>query len=426
MVNQQLLDYIKQRLAQGATKEAISSGLVSQGWQTSDIEEAFNLVSSSNPSVSPQDTTSQPFSTLSQQPEKGINKSLLIVISIIGVLIIGGGVFGYLYYFQESPEKIIQKMGDRLAEVKSLEYQGEIKAEITTSDLLSGGGNLLQPVQSAPSQQVSDFSINFSGKSDVSDLNNPRGSFVFNIRTDALRELTQEDSVFGLELRTISQAVYLKLSNIPNLGFFDLSFITNQWIRIDTEALKKQFGLEKLEKQIKEAQKQKELSPEQIEEIKRVGALAKVLKITDKLPSEKIDGVETYHYKFVIDKEGLKKLVIDISFIVQDKTLTEKEVADFDKSLEIIESLGGEIWIGKKDLLPYKIFLQISVKETDESKISGKLTLMILFKNYNKPVQIDVPSPVKNLEEILSELFGGFFGNGQLEGFQPSVQLPGQ
>ena len=74
MINQQVLDYIKQQLEQGATKKSISSSLVSQGWQASDIEEAFNMVSSSNSSASPQDTTSQPFSTSPQQPGKRINK----------------------------------------------------------------------------------------------------------------------------------------------------------------------------------------------------------------------------------------------------------------------------------------------------------------------------------------------------------------
>ena len=409
MINQQVLDYIKQQLEKGATKKSISSSLVSQGWQASDIEEAFNMVSSSNSSASPQDTTSQPFSTSPQQPGKRINKSLVIVISIIGVLIIAGGVFGYFYYFQESPEKIIQKMSDRLTEVELSEFEGEIKAEIIMPDLFGGAG-AGDSVQPAPSQQIGNLSINFNSKADISDLNNPRTSFAFNIRTDALKELTQEDLVFGLEFRAIDQVAYLKLSNIPKLGFFDLSSITNQWIKIDAEGLKKELGSEKSEKQVKKEQKQQWLSSEQIEKLKQVKA--PIFKITDKLPSEKINGIKTHHYKLVGNKEGLKKFVINIISIVQSKSLTEKEMANLDEGLENIESFGGEIWIGKKDLLPYKIFLQASIKEIKEYKASGKLTLMILFKSYNKPVQINVPSPVKSLEQILDELFSSLSSGG--------------
>jgi len=415
MVNQQLLDYIERQLAQGVAKDVISSNLLSQSWQTSDIEEAFNLVGSSKSPSSPQNNTSQPFSAPSQQPSKGINKSLLTVISIIGLMVISGGVFGYFYHSQESPEKIIQKMVERIAAVRSLEYQGEIESEVATPDFFGGSGDLPKSTQTEPNKQTSYSSINFSGKSDISNLNNPKSSFAFNIRTDALKGLlTEEDFVFGFELRGIGQFFYLRLGNIPDFRFFELSFLSDNWIKIDIESLKKQLGPEGLEEQIKEAQKQQELTPEQIEGLVGVVSVAKVLKVTDKLPSEKIDSVETYHYKFVVDRDNLIKLIADVNSIIQDKTLTENEIADLNKSLEIIESFAGEIWIGKEDLLPYKVSLETLIKETDKSKTSGKLTLVTLFKNYNKPVQIDIPSPVKDLEEFLGELFGEFPSGEQL------------
>jgi len=423
MINQQLLDYIKQQLQQGASREIITNNLISQGWQQSDVNEAFVSINSPISPTPQENIATQQFSTMSQQPKPRINKALLVVISILGILIIGGGAFGYFYYLRETPEKVIEKMRTRLTEVKTLEYQGEIKAEVTTPDLL-GGGNFMQPAQQTPSKKASDFSINFNGKSDVGDLNNSKGLFAFNIKTDALKELTQGESVFGLEIRTINKVVYVKLNNLPNLGFFDLSAFSNQWIKIDTEAIKKQFGLDKLDEQIKEAQKQQELTPEQTEKLKQIVAQSKVFKVTEKLASEKIEGVDTHHYKFLIDRAELKKLIIDISGVVQNKTLTDKELADFDKSLEAIETLDGEIWIGKKDYLPYKVLLTVGIKETTESKTAGQLTATLLFKNYNKPVQIDIPSPVKSIEEILGQLFGGFIGSMQLPNSQPNLQLP--
>lgn len=53
MVNQQLLDYIKQQSQQGISQEQIKSSLMSSGWQEKDIEEGFafiqNPVSQSQP-----------------------------------------------------------------------------------------------------------------------------------------------------------------------------------------------------------------------------------------------------------------------------------------------------------------------------------------------------------------------------------------
>lgn len=68
--------------------------------------------------------------------ERKISKTFLTIISIIGALIIGGGVFGYFYFFQETPEKIIEKMGTRVAEVKTVEYQGHITGKANPTDLI--------------------------------------------------------------------------------------------------------------------------------------------------------------------------------------------------------------------------------------------------------------------------------------------------
>lgn len=337
--------------------------------------------------LAPSDTSSQSFSS---QPSRKLNKTLLAIVSIIGgVLIIGGGALAYSKYFQP-PEKIVQKMAAKLTEIKSLEYSGEIKAKVNAI--------------STSNKKSSDFSINFTGSSDIQNPNNPKGQFSFNIKTDALQ---QKEFTFGLEIKTIDKIIYAKLSDAPNLGFSNLSAVKNQWIKIDPETLKKQFGLEKLDEQIKEARKKSELTPEQIEKLKTAVQQDKIFKITGKLANEKIEGINTYHYKFAINKEGVKKLFADISQIIQNKTLTEKELAEFDKKLEAAQLPEGEIWIGKKDLLPYKITLNSIIKETDKSKISGEISFTLLLKNFNKPVQIDIPQQTKPLEEFLKELIGG-------------------
>ena len=48
MVNQQILDYIKQQLQQGVSREIISSNLISQGWQQQDVNEAFSQATGQN------------------------------------------------------------------------------------------------------------------------------------------------------------------------------------------------------------------------------------------------------------------------------------------------------------------------------------------------------------------------------------------
>lgn len=53
MVNQQLLDYIKQQLQQGVSWERIKSSLMYNSWQENDINEAFSILSNNPVRVSP-------------------------------------------------------------------------------------------------------------------------------------------------------------------------------------------------------------------------------------------------------------------------------------------------------------------------------------------------------------------------------------
>ena len=51
MVNQQILDYIKQQVQQGISREQIKNSLINNGWQASDIEESFNTVESGSSGI---------------------------------------------------------------------------------------------------------------------------------------------------------------------------------------------------------------------------------------------------------------------------------------------------------------------------------------------------------------------------------------
>ncbi len=98
MANPKLINYIKTQLQQDIPRETIVNSLISQGWRQSEINEGFSSIESSSQK---QDPFSQPFSTLSEYPERNINKAILVIASIIGILAIGTGIFGYFYLKNE-------------------------------------------------------------------------------------------------------------------------------------------------------------------------------------------------------------------------------------------------------------------------------------------------------------------------------------
>ncbi len=407
MVNQQLLDYIKQQTQVGVSKENIKTALLGIGWQAADIEETFGASGSVSTMAAPQAVAPQ---VVSARPA-GKFKKILVAIGIVigGLLIVGGGAWAYLNYFL-SPEKNMQKMVTNLfdMDIKALEYSGEIKAEVKTGGLLDGGEDFLQMAQLDANKETSNFVINLSGAFDILDTNNTKGWFAMVVNTDALgaEALPGETLAVGFEVRNVDKAIYAKLSEVPVLGMFDFSSLKDQWIKIDLNEVGSQAGLGKTGEQIQKLQSGQGLSAEQTDKLKALVQRSGSIKVIEKLPGGQIDGMEMYHYKFMFDKEAVKDLLIEAERIVQGKTWTAEESADFDKSFEGIELYNAEIWIGKKDLLPYKLILSGILKETDKSKISGKLDLILTVKNYNQPAQIEVPTGAITLGEIIGGLFG--------------------
>lgn len=83
MINQQLLDYIKQQMQQGVSREKIKISLMANGWQAQDIEEGFNNINTPNiPSTYP----AAPIATSSS-----VRK--IIAGIVIGIAILGGGAY---------------------------------------------------------------------------------------------------------------------------------------------------------------------------------------------------------------------------------------------------------------------------------------------------------------------------------------------
>ena len=76
MINQELLDYVKQQLQQGVSKEQIKGSLMGNGWQESDINEAFMALSAPSIPVPPATVPSGMTSFQPKQPQQSMTSSL--------------------------------------------------------------------------------------------------------------------------------------------------------------------------------------------------------------------------------------------------------------------------------------------------------------------------------------------------------------
>jgi flagellar basal body-associated protein FliL len=390
MANKELLDYVKQQLEQHANRQEIQDILITNGWLSAEIEEAFNLCSPQNPAITPNHAVPEvPVApavdeAAAQSPKKGSKILWALLGIILGALVVGAGVLGYFYYFPE-PGTVVQKMFANFSQVKSAQYSGEIKANL---------------IDQSAENKAQNFSITFAGDSEMQNPDTAKGIF-------SLAAAGSDPSIgqisLAIEVRSVDKALYIKLTEVPDLGLIDLSFLKDQWVKIDLKSLES-LGVQ----QLKEVEGKQNLSVQQVERLRAVLSQAKILQITQKLAGQKFEGIDTYHYKFTVDKKELKNLIIEINGIVNpDKPFDTQQIADLDKQLAQNNLPEGEIWIGKKDFLPYKISSSFAIEATETLKTSGNVDFILQFKNFNQPVSVEAPLPVKTIEEILGAIFGG-------------------
>ena len=97
MNNQQLLDYIRQQLQSGVSKEAIKSGLLEKGWKKEDILEAMTLIENNQVGITPEVTNAT-----------NRKKFFFLIGGIISIFVIG--LVAWLFFLKPPSGEPVRKI----------------------------------------------------------------------------------------------------------------------------------------------------------------------------------------------------------------------------------------------------------------------------------------------------------------------------
>ena len=279
-------------------------------------------------------------------------KKIIILASIFGVF----GLFGFLYTqiwdplwnpFRPGPEIVLAEMSANLSKVKTLRTQADF--EIDGRD------------------KTDAFLFTISGDIEANIDNTDFESFKTAANFDIV--FSAEEMEFSLtgETRTIGDISYFKLTAIPSLPFLepmfaahgiDLKEFKNQWIKVDKENIEKITGK-------KYAETEKENQKEIIKEITGLLQGKTFFKVEEEFADAEFEGKIFYHYLISLDKDIVQNIMP-----------------------EIIDAITAEIWINKKDHLPYKI------------EVAQEIEVNVNLSNFNQPVKIEPPESFKTLDEL--------------------------
>ncbi len=428
MANQELINYITQQIGQGVPQEVLRNTLLQAGWQAADIDEAFKSISSSvtTPQTNSSHTASLGGASDSQaqgqreaervipememvseaRPSWRFNTKLIVALSVLGILLVGGGVFGYSY-LNPAPEKVIKRMMQALPQVKTTTFAGDLKISVDLATLegfvslpmsADTTGGEVQTAQEGP-KEVSG-TVKFSGVSDINDPTSPKFSGAITVGTDFI---PFGQSMLSFDLRVIDKIVYGKLGGLSVPGVQSDEY-TNRWFKIDPTQQFVELQTLATPEQTAGVEQVLNIPQEKLDKLRVAFQSGSFITITKQLEDETMEGVSTRHYQFVLDHEGIRNWVKETTRVLEDREATEADIQGVTAFLEAAD-VAGEIWVGKKDYLPYKLTLKIVSK----SAIKVTVVLEETFKDYNAPVTVNVPPGAEDIMALLGSglAFGG-------------------
>jgi hypothetical protein len=299
-----------------------------------------------------------------EEPKKSwFNKKIFYAIWIIA-LVVAGGFLLYTNVFA-SPEKVLGRMQAKFLEAKSFSYKGEMSIE-ASEDI-----NMV---------------MSLSGFADFQSQDSEKSVTKFVVKND-------KETFFDAESRILGKDVYFKVNDLaPMILAFVPDRMLEDWYHVNSEEVQKELGLEKTEDK-----EQMDFSEKEMKELYQSLRKNKVLNITEVLKSEKIDGENTHHYKYTINKEGLKAFYKEAYAILGYEEMDQKAV---DEELDDTPDLGGEIWVGKRTSYLRKV--TINAEEEDQ-----KFTFSLSLFDYNKAVSIEKPENAVEFMDVFDGISEG-------------------
>lgn len=319
-------------------------------------------------------------------------KSFPLFVSIAIVLIIGAGVaFAYTQDVFVSPTEIANTALEKTDEITSVRFD----ATMTVKGIASS-----ESEASTLETLGDEVSMTVKGAYDATDLENTKGEINMNLSMGALQA--------GIEARVLNKTLFVRLLEAPAIPVFPLEQYENKWFSLEesvAEGFTSKAGISTF------SSIQDSLTEEHKAELKKIEQKYNLISVTNRLPSEKINDIETYHYAFVLDRTEISAYLEEAEQYIHRVGNSDSMLSTFDaesvaQTLDLVENFQGELWIGKRDGLPYKVSGSFDITSGEQS---GTARFAIIFSDWGKPIAIEEPSGSVPVTELLNS-FGAMLG----------------
>jgi hypothetical protein len=399
MVNQQLLEYVRQQLGSGVSVDEIKKSLaITGGWNAQDITEAFAV--SATPMSGP--TTMPPAMATNTSVRLSTAKWLVVCASMATLFVFAASAAAYYIFFvtPSSPASILEKAFETSVSPSSFSFAATSTGELATTP--KGDQTL-----------AANFTFTMQGSLDRQVVDNPAFDATFggNLSTNTATDTGAAN--FLLHSIYANKKIYLNLNN------FSVSYkstdpkeaaaqfvvaianglaasLENKWIEIDATNTPLTTS-----------------SPALTADWASFAAYARgtsYLVSVQNAGMETINNTPTYHLVLVLRfEQQLADILLNIS---ADQNATKADAPNYANMKALLASQVGkeahiDLWVGKDDHRVYQVSIAPITIDDQASDSNVTISFVATYGDYGKTMSIVAPAGAEPLQQITQGLFGG-------------------
>ncbi|MEK7459422.1 MAG: hypothetical protein AAB663_03410 [Patescibacteria group bacterium] len=311
-------------------------------------------------------------------------RTLLLV--VLALLLVGGAGAGYWYFtiYTQTPERTMARMFGAMQGVTAVTADVTVDGNgtgIPTSSLYVDKENPF--TKAVDSSLLVKALLHIDDAAKLFDMD-----FSLSAKADG-----NEVSAFAGEMRSIGDVDYVQFTTLATLAIpatvmDGVSVALNRFIVIDKTEIMKSFRIDALATSVDTTQ-------EAAVRTALAEYLPKIIVVTSTLPIEGVQGVDTLHYAYAVDKNAVGELLNALSVTMPDHDFSEVRAM-----LGNTNDVTGELWIGKRDALLYKATIMTTLKGTQQFAVTATVGL----SDFGAAVAVVAPEASTPFQDVMVEV----------------------
>lgn len=345
-------------------------------------------------------------------PKKSSHVIRTILFIVFTLLIIGGLFYSYtkgyikmpfdVPFLKKDPHQVLSEVPSAMTKVKTFKSDTEIKVTFPAVSSIIG---MVMGGEAKTTANTDYVNLNTNISFDNTDMNNRK------IDATLTGASSLVEQAISLNLRTIGDTSYAKVSDIQKLVPKEIT-IPLDWVSVNKNDLDSMYAKANKDNKILPNEGNKNALENFLSSFDLKSLLSKfpldANTIIKENPSVLIGSVDTYHYSITVDSVATNKIIHSLA-TTYGFNFTESDWVEVDKILSAAQVNTFDVWVGKKDMLLYKIDVVIllplnkvlSLEDKNLAENTLKFEFINNYHDYNSPLSITAPDNTTSILQVV-------------------------